>query len=380
MKIAYATTFDGRDVLNWSGTPFYMSEALQQAGVAVEYVGSLKRRLPPGFKLKQIWNKFVSGQRESPRFNTVAAKYYSAQVDERIKDLNVQAVVSPLINPIAYLECKQPVVLWTDALYAGLIGFYSPFANHSAASIRQGNKITSACLERVDLAIFCSDWAARSATELYGISPHKVKVVPFGANIRIQHTLADIRTIIQQRSRTTLKFLFLGKHWDRKGGNIVFNVVKALHAAGQPVELHFVGCQPPKEEIIPPYIHCHGFISKRTPEGVARITQLLHDSHFLFVPSRAEAYGIVFCEANAYGLPCLTSYVGGIPTVVKDNINGMTFALDAPVSRYCDYILDLMRDYSRYEALALSAFNEYQTRLNWDSAVRTVKNLITEKL
>jgi hypothetical protein len=73
MKIAYATTFDGRDVLNWSGTPFYMSEALQQAGVAVEYVGSLKRRLPPGFKLKQIWNKFVSGQRESPRFNTVAA-------------------------------------------------------------------------------------------------------------------------------------------------------------------------------------------------------------------------------------------------------------------------------------------------------------------
>jgi glycosyltransferase involved in cell wall biosynthesis len=113
---------------------------------------------------------------------------------------------------------------------------------------------------------------------------------------------------------------------------------------------------------------------------VALITQLLHDSHFLFVPSRAEAFGIVFCEANAYGLPCLTSYVGGISTIVKDNINGMTFALDAPVARYCDYILDLMRDYSRYEALALSSFNEYQTRLNWNSAVLHVKNLIQEKL
>jgi glycosyltransferase involved in cell wall biosynthesis len=380
MKIAYATTFDGRDVLNWSGTPYYMSQTLQQEGVQVDYIGSLKRRLPRGFKIKQLWNKFSSGQRESPRFNTVAAQYYSEQVANQIKLLDVQAVISPLINPVAYLECKQPTVLWTDALYASLLGFYSPFHNHSAASIRQGNKITSACLERVDLAIFCSDWAARSATELYGIHQDKVKVVPFGANIQTQYTLDDIRNIIRQRSRTTLKFLFIGKHWERKGGAIVFAVVKALHAAGQPVELHFVGCQPPAEENIPSFIHCHGFISKRTPEGVARLQQLLHDSHFLFVPSRAEAYGIVFCEANAYGLPCLTSYVGGIATVVRDNINGMTFALDAPVARYCDYILDLMRDYSKYEALALSSFNEYQTRLNWNSAVRHVKQLIQEKL
>jgi glycosyltransferase involved in cell wall biosynthesis len=380
MKIAYTTTFDGSDVLNWSGTPYYMSQALQQAGVGVDYIGSLKRRLPRGFKIKQILNKLISGQRESPRFNTVAATYYSEQVAAQLTQLDVQAVVSPLVNPIAYLECKQPTVLWTDALYGSLLGFYSPFSNHSAASIRQGNKITGECLARVDLAIFCSDWAARSATELYGVNPDKVKVVPFGANLQVHYSLDDIRNIIKQRSRTTIKFLFVGKHWDRKGGSIVFNVVKALHAAGQKVELHFVGCQPPSDEQIPPYIHCHGFISKRTPEGVALITQLLHDSHFLFVPSRAEAFGIVFCEANAYGLPCLTSYVGGISTIVKDNINGMTFALDAPVARYCDYILDLMRDYSRYEALALSSFNEYQTRLNWNSAVLHVKNLIQEKL
>jgi glycosyltransferase involved in cell wall biosynthesis len=380
MKIAYATTFDSRDVLNWSGTPFYMSQALAETGATIDYIGSLKRRLPPGFKIKQFWKKFISSQRESPRFNTVAAKYYSEQVAQRLKQTDAQAVISPLINPLAFLECKQPTVLWTDALYAGLLGFYSPFSHHSAQSVAQGNKITGECLQRVNLAIFCSDWAARSAAELYGISKEKIKVVPFGANINCNHTLADIRDIIKQRSRTTIKFLFIGKHWDRKGGSIVFNVVKALHATGQPVELHFVGCQPPKEENIPAYIHCHGFISKRTPEGVARITQLLHESHFLFVPSRAEAYGIVFCEANAYGLPCLTSYVGGIPTVVKDNINGMTFALDAPVTTYCNYILDLMRDYSRYEELALSSFNEYQTRLNWRSAVTEVKGLIQEIL
>ncbi len=111
-----------------------------------------------------------------------------------------------------------------------------------------------------------------------------------------------------------------------------------------------------------------------------RITRLLQESHFMFLPSRAEACAVVFSEGNAFGLPCLSSYVGGISTVVKDHINGMTFALDAPVSRYCDYIMGLMQNYSRYEELALSSFNEFKTRLNWAAATKTVKGLIQEVL
>lgn len=380
MKLAYATTFDGRDVSNWSGTPHYMSQAFAQDGSEVNYIGSLKRRLPPTFKVKQFWKKLACGQRESPRFNITAAKYYSEQVAQQLKQIDAQAIIAPQINPVAYLDCQQPLVLWTDALYASLLGFYPAFTNHSASSIEQGNKIISACLERTSLAIFSSDWAARSAIEIYGASKEKVKVVPFGANIQCSHTLETIRDMLKKRSRTTVKFLFLGKHWHRKGGDIVFKVAKALHAAGQAIEINFVGCYPPKGEEIPSYIKCHGFISKRTPEGVARITQLLSESHFLFVPSRAEAYGIVFCEASAFGLPCLTSYVGGISTAVRDNMNGMTFALDAPAEVYCRYIMDLMKDYARYEELALSAFNEYQTRLNWNVATHTVKSLIKEIL
>jgi glycosyltransferase involved in cell wall biosynthesis len=378
MKLAYASTFDSRDILNWSGTPFHMSKAFSEAGMRVDYIGSLKRQLPPGFKLKQFWKKLASSQRESPRFNVVAAQHYSEQVAQRLAGMQTDVVVSPLINPIAYLDCKQPVVLWTDAVYAGVLGFYPVFANHSASSIEHGNKITAACLERASLAIFSSDWAARSAIELYGADKDKVKVVPFGANIECHHTVDDIKAMLKKRSRDTLKLLFVGKHWGRKGGDIVFNVTNALHAAGQKVELNFVGCQPPADVEVPEYSKCHGFISKRTPEGMAKMTELLQESHFLFVPSRAEAYGIVFCEASAFGLPSLTSYVGGIATAVKDQVNGMTFALDAAPEVYCRYMIDLMQNYSRYEDLALSAFNDYQTRLNWRVATAAVKQLIQE--
>jgi len=280
MKLAYATTFDSRDVSNWSGTPYYMSNFFRQNGASIQHIGNLDRRLPVDFKIKQFWKKFACGQRESPRFNTVAAKYYSEQVAKQIKNTDIDAIIAPQINPIAYLNSDKPLVLWTDALYASLIGFYPGFSNHSATSIAQGNQITAECLERASLVILSSDWAARNAIELYGTSKEKVKVVPFGANIQCHHTQDDIRAMLKRRPRNIIKFLFLGKHWDRKGGDIVFKVAKALSTAGQAIEVNFVGCYPPKDEIIPPYIKCHGFISKRTPEGIAKITQLLQESHF----------------------------------------------------------------------------------------------------
>lgn len=378
MRIAYTTTFDARDVHNWSGTPYHMSQAFTDAGDTVHYIDSLQRKLPRFFKVKQVWNKYVSGQRESPRFNIVAAKHYSWQVAQQLTACEVDVVISPLVNPIAYLDCKQPIVLWTDALYASLLGFYSPFSAHSAKSVAQGNIVTAECLSRCKLAIFSSEWAANSALEVYGTSREKVKVVPFGANIHTYPSQAEIHDIIRQRDKRKIKLLFLAKSWERKGGDVVLAVTKALHEAGHAVELTIVGYTPPQAAALPDYIKCLGFISKHTPEGKCRIQQLLAETHFLFVPSRAEAYGIVFCEANAFGVPCLTTYVGGIGTVIKDNINGMTFALEASPAHYCEYITTLMQAPHRYETLALSAYHEFKTRLNWQSAVQQVKKLIDE--
>jgi glycosyltransferase involved in cell wall biosynthesis len=376
MRIAYTTTFDAEDIHNWSGTPYHMAHALADTEMEVDYIGNLARKLPPLFKLNQAYKKFLCGQRESPRFNVVAAKYYSEQAAKRLETLSVDAVVSPLINPIAYLDCKQTIVLWTDALYASLIGFYPPFSNHSASSIRQGNIITNECLSRCSLAIFSSDWAANSALELYGVSRDKVKVVPFGANIDSWPTLAEIGTIIERRAKDKIKLLFLAKSWERKGGDVVLAVAKALYEAGHNVELSIVGYNPPGLTTLPPYLISLGYISKHTPEGKAKIRELLAKTHFLFVPSRAEAYGIVFCEANAFAVPCLTTYVGGIGTIVKDNINGMTFGLDASIQSYCDYIVNLMHDRKRYDEMAAASYHEFVTRLNWPAAAREVKRLI----
>ncbi|MDR3491885.1 MAG: glycosyltransferase family 4 protein [Gammaproteobacteria bacterium] len=381
MKIAFISNFNARDIHKRSGTPFHMARALERQGIEIHYIGSLKNHVPFGFKLKNAWKKLVGSKRESSRNNTYAMQHYAKQVQQQLSHLKVDAILAHISNPISYLETDSPMILWTDGLYAGMLGFVSHFSKDAATTVAQANLGTALALHRCKLALFSSQWAADSAIELYGISKEKVKVVPFGANIEKRNSLTDIQNFLKLRSPKIIKLLFIGKEWERKGGDVAFDVAKALHADGHAVELNFVGCYPPttaNQEDIPSYIKCHGFVSKRTPEGLEKISTLCAESHFLFVPSRAEPYGIVFCEANAFGLPCLTSYVGGIGTIVKDNVNGMTFALNSPTQVYCDYILNLMKNYTLYEALALSSFHEFETRLNWDVATQEVKKLIQE--
>lgn len=380
IRIAYTTTFSAQDIHSWSGTPYYMANGFQAIGAQLNYIGNLKHHLPRFFKIKQLFKKYVANQRESPRFNIFAAQHFSAQAEVLLKKLTVDVIVSPLINPIAYLNTTKPIVLWTDALYAALVGFYSPFSKHSAATIDQGNAITQAALARCQLAIFSSDWAANSAIELYGIPREKIHVVPFGANIDTAPDEQSAIEIIKSRPKNKLNLLFLAKSWERKGGDLVLSVAHALAAENLPVTLTIAGQKPPYLKKTPSYIRYTGFIDKNTAAGRAKFRRLLYQSHFLFVPSRAEAYGIVFCEANAYAMPCLSTYVGGISTVIKNNINGMTFPLQASSKQYCDYLDDIMSDPKRYDALALSSYHEYKTRFNWSQNCRAVVNLMERLL
>lgn len=50
---------------------------------------------------------------------------------------------------------------------------------------------------------------------------------------------------------------------------------------------------------------------------------------------------MVFAEASSFGVPSLATNVGGIPTAIKDGLNGKTFQLCANAENDCGYVLDL---------------------------------------
>jgi glycosyltransferase involved in cell wall biosynthesis len=381
MKIAYATTYDSRSLKGydeWSGLGYYISQSLRNQGIDLEYLGPLEEKCALRIvrKLKSVYYNFFHHANYDNHSDLPVLKSFADQISTMLSETTADIVFSATLRPIVYLDCSQPIVFWGDGTCVGMADFYPEYSNLCQASLDNWHLMEKTGLEKCKLAIYASDWAAQSAVDYYGADPAKVKVIPFGANVDSHKTFSDIKDLIEARPSNQCKLLFLGVDWYRKGGPIALEVAEKLNRLGLDTELTVVGCQPIVEGTLPSFVKPLGFISKSTTAGREKINQLLAESHFLILPSRAECYGIVFCEANSFGVPCIASTVGGIPTIIRSNINGNLFDLDADISEYCDYIQDLFANYQAYKDLALSAFHEYESRLNWNVAGRQVKSLL----
>lgn len=358
---------------------YYTAQALSKFAelefVSVEKTPNVQRRLASYKRLlfKKLFRKKCLLEREP-----VVLKDYARQVARQLERLDVDIVFSPSTIPIAYLEWEKPIVFWTDATFAGMVDFYPDFINLCRSSKKNGNAMEKSVLERCARAIYTSDWAVETAVTHYDVDPAKVKVVPRGAMLDSPLSRSEIPRLLKKRRTGTCNLLFLGNEWERKGGDIAIAIAARLNEAGLATTLTIVGDV--SDEIkpsLPPFVRTVGFVSKATKQGRDSINNLFAKSHFLLGPSRAETFGIAFCEASAFAVPSIAADVGGVRTAVRDHVNGKLFPPDATVQDYSEYILELMSDYDRYETLALSAFREYETRLNWCAAGRELETQLS---
>ncbi len=277
------------------------------------------------------------------------------------------------------LSQDKPTHRLVDGRYVSrvnrLLFFYSDLYKES---IQRTLDLERETLVKCALTIYTSDWAAQTAKDIYGIDPSKLRVVPWGPISRATELLPILRTAIDARDASTCRLLFVGVDWERKGGHMALEVAKGLNRAGLRTELTIVGCEPANHGLLPDFVKVAGFIDKSTAQGKSTFDKLMAESHFLILPTKAETFRLVFAEANSFGVPCVASNVGGLPTVIRDGFNGKTFPLNADSAEYSAYILSLMAHPSTYKQFARTSFHEYQTRLNWKVACDKVRGLLFE--
>jgi glycosyltransferase involved in cell wall biosynthesis len=375
MNVAFTTTYNPSDIRAWSGLNTHILTALQNTGLRIEVIGNLKGNNASAF-IKGAFYGRIMKKIYIKDFEPGVLKNYAAQLERALTLISYDLVFSPRTVPIAYLRTEKPIVFWHDATVAGLIDFYPGYLRVCAESIENGNKAEQLALTKCRLAIYSSEWAANTALQNYDVDPAKVKVIPFGANIECTRTLEDIRMQLKEKSFEICKLFFVGKEWERKGGEMALKIASLLNLRRIRTELHVVGCNPPGD--LPGFVKRHGFISKSSEEGRRFLDDLYSQSHFFLLPTFADCTPVVFSEACSFGLPILTTNVGGIPTVIREGKNGFMFPLDDDPEAYCETIQRLWSSKTDYELLALSTFGEYAERLNWATAGKKVYDLIQE--
>jgi glycosyltransferase involved in cell wall biosynthesis len=377
LTVAYVARFDPDDVSQWSGIPAYTIRAMRAAGADVRTIGPLHPPLERAFILRyrlerKLRDRYFDIQREP-----LMARSYARIAGGAVAASGAHIVLSHDIPSIADLPHDRPTAFWTDATFSSLIDSYEQYGTMTKRSLRLGLAQEREFLRATDLVMYASDWARTWAIDSHDLDPARVHVVGLGANVDPAPTPEDVERFLVERDDGPCRLLFFGIDWERKGGDIAFAATEELRRRGVDAELIVLGTTPPPEVGTPDWMTVLGFVSKATPEGEATIARELDRATFLLLPTRAEAFGIVFAEASAHGVPSLAPSVGGVPSAVHDGVNGVLHPADADGSAYADTIERILRDGS-YSALARSSQNEFATRLNWDSAVRRALELMQQ--
>jgi glycosyltransferase involved in cell wall biosynthesis len=377
MKLTYASVFDATNLNNWSGLGYYYGVMLEKAGFDLNYLNNLNTPFHSLHSMKQHFLKRIAGKFYSRHFNINVSKTYAQIIQKKVGAGS--AIFSPNTIVLAHLQSEYKRILYADATLERLLNLYPNYSILTKQCIIEGHEIDRRAIHNCDLLIYSSKWAADSAINYYNADPGKISIVPFGANLKSIPAYCDIKNIIKKRiSNNEIHMLFLGVDWIRKGGDKALEVLNMLNQNGLKATLHIAGIKgelPIREQS---NIVNHGYIGKDSVGGEEKLAVLFSMCHFLLLPTIADCTPVVFSEASAFGMPCITTNIGGNSCIVLNDINGKVFDPLSFVGEAVDYIQRITGSTQAYEQLCFSSYDRYCSELNWTTSGKKIFKLIND--
>jgi len=364
-RIGVVLSRDPENKHSWSGTPFYMVRALRKHGVDVRWIGP---KTPPPLLRAKVVNRLMKtlgrGTFDYYHSKMFAKSYVRSLRKEYQSEGLVDCILAPAASTeIARMNFECPIVYTSDITLPLVRDYYADYFGIAYWSIRQGEALEAEAIRKSRLSLFPSQWAATSAIRDYMAEPDRVAVLPYGANL---DEVPPREQILNKARNKVCKLLFVGVDWVRKGGSIALETLEELRKIGVESHLTVVGCIPPIPASKYANVTVIPVLDKTDPGQYKQLEQLYLAHDFFLLPTRAEAYGIVFCEASAFGLPSLTTATGGVSGVIRHGINGYLCDVQSGGIEYARIIADVFLDRRKYESLMISSRDEYDHRLNWD--------------
>jgi glycosyltransferase involved in cell wall biosynthesis len=368
-SIVIVTQTNPLDKVSWSGIHFQMYRSLSESFEVVEVAGPINQRIVKPFgiinKIARLF--FNKGYNHK---NSIAVSYILSKIfQQRLKGKKYDYILAPAASSeIAFLNTNIPIIYYTDSSFGQLNEYYESFSNLFRFSAKESNFIEQKALLNATYIAYPSEWARKYVLKNYQLNAVP-KVIPMGANIDDEQIVYVPKTIHKDEE---INILFLGVDWFRKGGDKVFETFLLLSEEYN-VNLTVCGCIPP---VMHPKMKVIPFLNKNDASQMGSFTELFQHTHLLFLPSKAECFGIVFCEASAFGIPSITTNTGGIPNAVVDGENGYCLDVNATPSDYFNTISQLIENPSQYQSLSASSRALYLSTLNWNHWAHSIAELI----
>ena len=199
-----------------------------------------------------------------------------------------------------------------------------------------------------------SDWTAASLLGEYGISPDRLRVIPFG--VTVPAAVARVPTPLPE-------ITFVGSSMTRKGGTLLLDVYER-HLRGRAVLNLVTLDRVPSREGVRVFADFH--------PGDPRLSDLLGRTAVFALPSGIDKSSYAVLEAMAAGVPVVACRYGAIPELVIDGETGLL--IEPGDGRALASALDtLVEDAARRDAMGAAGRSRAGERFD---AARTTAALV----
>jgi glycosyltransferase involved in cell wall biosynthesis len=356
LRVCYIAIDSPYRCSSWSGIPFHTLKELHSRFDDLHVIDTpimdrLLRRTSAVTKYGMLPNR-----------SRLVTSIFQILINRSIARIAPDVVISVgAAHKISEITSDVPLVHVTDALYPTIIQYYDKYKRLSKSSVRLGLRLQEAVVKKTSAIVLASEWAANSASEFYPEARQRISIVPLGANLHPKSWVGPSNDL-----SGPIRLLFVGYDWERKGGGIVLETFNLLQTRWPDAELHIVGCTPEKAAALQG-VFLHGLLKTDHEHERRVLEQLFQRSSFFFMPSKQEAYGIAYCEACSFGLPPVASETGGVPTIIKDGVNGILLNNSNSPADYASRIEECWSRAEMYRAMQLAARRAFELRLNWNA-------------
>ena len=210
-------------------------------------------------------------------------------------------------------------------------------------------------------------------SENYTINKNKIKKITPGVDKEIFVPELNIE-------RENI-FLSIGRIQEQKGQMETINFLDNFRKVENNFKCYFVGgpsgksgeeyLQILKDTVKNLSLESHVEFLDNLPQ--ITIKELLNKSKLLIHTSKFETFGLVAAEANAMGVPVLTTNKGSLLEIIEDNLNGYCSdsLIDARVNKF---VQDMLNDNKKFDEIMLKCI-EKSKKYNWINTATEIENL-----
>jgi glycosyltransferase involved in cell wall biosynthesis len=235
-------------------------------------------------------------------------------------------------------------------------------------------------MKRSDALIAVSKYTVDELTGLYGIAEEKIHVIYNGVDVnkfKPRPNKAELRREfgLDEKKQTVL---FVGRLYHRKGLEVLLHSVALVLKEFREVQFAISGTGfKAKEESLRNLAHELDIEDDVKFLGYVpddKLADVYSASDVFVLPAIYENFPFAILEAQATGLPVVSTKVGGIPEFLVDGENG--FLIDpGDVDQLTQRLLDLLKNPEHAKAMGKHGRELIHERLSWDIITQQVIDL-----